>query len=68
MAQHISAVGYLVGQNGRALPSDPDALRGLIGREPVALRDYLLASLDAFTRPGDDVSKAALVRQDSAVA
>jgi hypothetical protein len=50
MAQHISAVGRLVATNGRSLPADPDTLRGLIGREPVTMRDFLRANLDSFAR------------------
>jgi uncharacterized protein YbjT (DUF2867 family) len=44
MAQHISAVGHMVATNGRALPADPEALRRLIGREPVAMRDFLMSN------------------------
>ncbi|OBF26848.1 NmrA family NAD(P)-binding protein [Mycobacterium sp. ACS4331] len=49
MAQHISSVGHMVASNGPTLPADPDALRDLIGRAPVTLRDHLLANLDQFS-------------------
>jgi len=49
MAQHISAVGHMVAHSGRSLPSDPMALRELTGREPIALREFLLENLDLFT-------------------
>lgn len=48
MAQHISAVGDMVARSGRTLPADADALRDLIGREPVTVRDYLQANLAGF--------------------
>ncbi|MCV7298178.1 NmrA family NAD(P)-binding protein [Mycobacterium barrassiae] len=48
MAQHISAVGDMVARSGRTLPADVDALRDLIGREPVTVRDYLQANLAGF--------------------
>lgn len=48
MAQHISAVGAMLARNGRSLPADPDGLRKLIRREPVTLRDFLQANLEAF--------------------
>lgn len=49
MAQHISAVGNMVAQNGRTLPCDPNALRELTHREPVTMRDFLRANLAALT-------------------
>lgn len=49
MAQHISAVGQTVASNRRTLPADADALVALTGREPVALRDFLIDNLDTFT-------------------
>ncbi|GAS96924.1 NmrA-like protein [Mycolicibacterium canariasense] len=48
MAQHISAVGQMVAESGRALPADPDTLRELTGREPVTMREFLLANREAF--------------------
>jgi uncharacterized protein YbjT (DUF2867 family) len=53
MAQHISAVGHMVAQNGRALPADPEALRSLTGRDPVTMRDFLMAN---FAQPNGDMS------------
>ncbi len=49
MAQHISAVGHMVSQSGRTLPADGEALKALIGRAPITLREFLEANLDAFT-------------------
>jgi uncharacterized protein YbjT (DUF2867 family) len=50
MAQHISSIGHAVSVQGAAsLPADPDALRALIGREPISLRDYLTTHRDEFT-------------------
>lgn len=50
MAQHISSIGHAVSVQGAAsLPADPDALRALIGREPISLRSYLSAHRDDFT-------------------
>lgn len=49
MAQHISSIGHAVSVLGAAsLPADPDALRALIGREPISLRDYLSTHRDQF--------------------
>lgn len=48
MAQHISAVGHMVATNGRSLPADLDALVGLIGREPVTMREFLQANRSSF--------------------
>jgi uncharacterized protein YbjT (DUF2867 family) len=49
MAQHISSIGHAVSvQGASSLPADPDALRALIGREPISLRDYLITHLDEF--------------------
>lgn len=49
MAQHISAVGDMVARSGRTLPADVDALRDLIGRDPVTVHEYLQANLAEFT-------------------
>ncbi|MGE2718343.1 NmrA family NAD(P)-binding protein [Mycolicibacterium celeriflavum] len=51
MAQHISAVGDMVAKSGRTLPADREALKNLIGREPVTLREFLQTNLDVFTAP-----------------
>ncbi|MBB2770084.1 MULTISPECIES: NmrA family NAD(P)-binding protein [Mycolicibacterium] len=48
MAQHISAVGAAISRSGAAIPADPATLRDLIGREPVSLREYLVANREAF--------------------
>ncbi|BBY18745.1 NmrA family NAD(P)-binding protein [Mycolicibacterium litorale] len=48
MAQHIPAVGEAIVRSGTALPADAATLRTLIGREPVTLRDFLIANREAF--------------------
>jgi hypothetical protein len=53
MAQHISSIGEAVDLGGPTLSADPDALRRLIAREPVSLREFLRGNLAAFDdRPG----------------
>ncbi|KUI22272.1 NmrA family NAD(P)-binding protein [Mycobacterium sp. GA-2829] len=53
MAQHISSIGHAVSVQGAAsLPADPDALRALIGREPISLRDYLSTRREEFAPTG----------------
>lgn len=56
MAQHISAVGHMVAQNGRALPSDAETLGKLIGRQPISMRDHLLKNLDTFAHSGAQIA------------
>ncbi|MBO0678767.1 NmrA family NAD(P)-binding protein [Mycolicibacterium sp. S2-37] len=49
MAQHISSIGRAVSVQGAAsLPANPDALRALIGRDPVSLREFLHTHRDGF--------------------
>jgi uncharacterized protein YbjT (DUF2867 family) len=57
MAQHISAVGHMVATNGRALPADPEALSSLIGREPIAMRHFLMSN---FAHANGDKSETAV--------
>jgi len=49
MAQHISAVGETVARSGRSLGADRAAFEALTGREPITMREFLLANLDKFT-------------------
>lgn len=49
MAQHISAVGHMVAHAGRTMGADSEALRGLIGREPITVGEFLESHLDRWT-------------------
>lgn len=48
MAQHISAIGHMVAAKGSSLPADAATLRELIGREPITMREFLVANLGRF--------------------
>ncbi|MEW2515978.1 NmrA family NAD(P)-binding protein [Streptomyces sp. NPDC046870] len=48
MAGHISAVAAAMAADGPTRPADPDALRALLGREPLTLADYLPTARHAF--------------------
>lgn len=48
MAQHISAVGHMVAHAGRTMGADREALRALIGREPITVREFLETNLDRW--------------------
>jgi uncharacterized protein YbjT (DUF2867 family) len=52
MAQHISSVGNMVAARGPAGgPHDPDALRRLLDREPLTLREFIEDNRMAFSGP-----------------
>ncbi|KWX68516.1 NmrA family NAD(P)-binding protein [Mycobacterium sp. NAZ190054] len=60
MAQHISSIGHAVSvQGATSLPADPDALRALIGREPISLRDYLSNHRNDFATNGSAAGTSA---------
>ncbi|WP_238396795.1 hypothetical protein [Mycolicibacterium sp. CBMA 234] len=48
MAQHISSVGAAIARSGQSIPVDPQKVRDLTGREPLSLREFLIARKGAF--------------------